>query len=61
MNNQTQVTLAENDSANKVVLYMAIEMGEKSWKLLFGTCERKRNGQMRQLPSGERVVTQHFG
>jgi transposase len=47
MSSQTQATLAEKDSAGGEVLYMAIEMGEKSWKLLFSSGEVKRNGQLR--------------
>lgn len=42
-----QATLQEQDSAKSPVLYMAIEMGEKSWKLLFSSGEPKRNGQLR--------------
>ena len=42
-----QTTLQEQDSAKSPVLYMAIEMGEKNWKLLFSTGEPKRNGQLR--------------
>lgn len=42
-----QTTLQEQDSAESPVLYMAIEMGEKNWKLLFSSGEPKRNGQLR--------------
>jgi transposase len=42
-----QATLQEQDSAKSPVLYMAIEMGEKNWKLLFSSGEPKRNGQLR--------------
>ena len=42
-----QTTLQEQDSAKSPVLYMAIEMGERNWKLLFSSGEAKRNGQLR--------------
>ena len=42
-----QATLQEQDTAQSGVLYMAIEMGEKNWKLLFSSGEPKRNGQLR--------------
>ncbi len=42
-----QTTLQEQDSAKSPVLYMAIEMGEKNWKLLYSSGEPKRNGQLR--------------
>ena len=35
-----QTTLPEQDSAKSPVLYMAIEMGERNWKLLLGGCRR---------------------
>ena len=47
MSNQPQAALAVKDSANDAALYMAIEMGEKSWKLLFSNGELKHNGQLR--------------
>jgi len=47
MSTETQVTLQEQDSAASDVLYMAIEMGEKSWKLLLSSGEVKANGQLR--------------
>ena len=47
MSTQTQATLQGKDSAEAEVLYMAIEMGEKSWKLLFSSGEVKANGQLR--------------
>lgn len=47
MSTQTQATLQGKDSAEATVLYMAIEMGEKSWKLLFSSGEVKPNGQVR--------------
>ncbi len=47
MSNQTQATLQEKDTLSEGMLYMAIEMGEKSWKLLFSSGEVKRNGQLR--------------
>ena len=42
-----QATLRDQVNANDPALYMAIEMGEKNWKLLFSTGEPKRNGQLR--------------
>ena len=47
MNHQPQTTLTVEDNANPGVLYMAIEMGEKNWKLLFSDGKPKRNGQLR--------------
>ncbi len=47
MSTQTQATLQRKDNAEAEVLYMAIEMGEKSWKLLFSNGEVKPNGQLR--------------
>ena len=47
MSNQPQAALPVKDSANDGALYMAIEMGEKSWKLLFSNGELKHNGQLR--------------
>ena len=42
-----QMTLPVEDTAKGPVLYMAIKMGKKKWKLLFSTGEPKRNGQLR--------------
>jgi transposase len=47
MSTPTQATLHEKDSAAIDVLYMAIEMGEKSWKLLLSSGGVKTNGQLR--------------
>lgn len=47
MSNQTQVTQLVKDNAKDGVLYMAIEMGEKSWTLLFSDGKPKANGQLR--------------
>ena len=47
MSSQPQATLQVKDTATGEVLYMAMEMGEKSWKLLFSNGEVKRNGQLR--------------
>lgn len=47
MRAQTQTTLQGKDSTAAPTLYLAIEMGEKSWKLLFSTGEVKANGQLR--------------
>ncbi len=47
MSTETQATLPVKDTPNEGVLYMAIEMGEKSWKLLFSSGEVKGNGQLR--------------
>jgi len=47
MNMRTQTTLPGNDSAEGEVLYMAIEMAEKGWKLLLSSGEVKANGQLR--------------
>ena len=44
---RTQTTLPGNDSAEGEVLYMAIEMAEKGWKLLLSSGEVKANGQLR--------------
>jgi len=52
MSNQTQATLQEKGTLNEGVLYMAIEMGEKSWKLLFSSGEVKSNGQLRVYQKG---------
>jgi hypothetical protein len=52
MSNQTQATLQEKGTLNEGVLYMAIEMGEKSWKLLFSSGEMKSNGQLRVYQKG---------
>jgi hypothetical protein len=42
-----QTSLPGNDSAEAEVMYMAIEMAEKSWKLLLSSGEVKANGQLR--------------
>ena len=47
MNMRTQTTLPGNDRAEGEVLYMAIEMAEKGWKLLLSSGEVKANGQLR--------------
>lgn len=47
MRPETQVTLPEDDTATEARLYMAIEMAEKSWKLVFSDGVVKRNGQLR--------------
>ncbi|MGH8547083.1 MAG: hypothetical protein ACRERU_00460 [Methylococcales bacterium] len=47
MNEQTQATLSEPSNMREVVLYRAIEMGEKSWKLGFTTDEPKAKGQLK--------------
>jgi transposase len=47
MRTRTQTTLQGKDSTAAPTLYLAIEMGEKSWKLLFSTGEVKANGQLR--------------
>ncbi len=47
MTNQTQATLGGKDSLNGEVLYMAIEMGEAKWKLMFSDGSVKPNGQIR--------------
>ena len=52
MSNQSQAALPVKDSANDGALYMAIEMGEKSWKLLFSNGELKHNGQLRVYQRG---------
>lgn len=44
---ETQATLPVKDTPNEGVLYMAIEMGEKIWKLMFSSGQLKRNGQLR--------------
>ncbi len=44
---ETQATVQVKDTPKEGVLYMAMEMGEKSWKLLFSGGELKRNGQLR--------------
>ena len=44
---ETQATLPVKDTSKEGVLYMAMEMGEKSWKLLFSAGELKGNGQLR--------------
>ncbi len=44
---ETQATVQVKDTPKEGVLYMAMEMGEKSWKLLFSSGEVKRNGQLR--------------
>ena len=44
---ETQATVQVKDTPKEGVLYMAMEMGEKSWKLLFSSGEFKRNGQLR--------------
>jgi transposase len=43
---RTQTSLPGNDSAEGEVLYMAIEMAEKSWKLLLSSGEVKANGPL---------------
>jgi hypothetical protein len=52
MSHQTQAALSVKDSANDGVLHMAIEMGEKNWKLLFSDGEFKRNGQLKVYQQG---------
>lgn len=47
MNHQPQVTQVVEDNASTGVLYMAIEMGEKSWTLLLSDGKPKPNGQLR--------------
>lgn len=47
MNEATQATLEQQVSTEGEVLYMAIEMGEKKWKLGFSTGEPKANGQIK--------------
>ena len=42
-----QTTLPVQDSVKSPVVYMAIEMGEVNWKLLFSSGEPKPNGQLR--------------
>ncbi len=44
---ETQATVQVQDTPKEGVLYMAMEMGEKSWKLLFSGGELKRNGQLK--------------
>ena len=52
MSNQPQAALRVKDSANDGTLYMAIEMGEKSWKVVFSDGELKANGQLRVYQRG---------
>ena len=52
MSHQTQATLPAKDSANNGVLHMAIEMGEKNWKLLFSDGKFKPNGQLKVYQKG---------
>ncbi len=40
-------TLPVQDNVKSPVLYMAMEMGEVNWKLLFSSGEAKPNGQLR--------------
>ncbi len=47
MKDQAQMTLQREDSAKGLVLYMAMELSEKKWKLLFSDGEFKPNGQLR--------------
>ncbi len=47
MSTETQATLQVKDTSKEGVLYMAMEMAEKSWKLLFSAGELKGNGQLR--------------
>ncbi|MCP4406968.1 MAG: hypothetical protein GY807_04265 [Gammaproteobacteria bacterium] len=47
MTNQTQATLGGKDTLNGGVLYMAIEMGEAKWKLMFSDGSVKPNGHIR--------------
>jgi len=47
MSPATQAPLPGNESAPAPVLYLAIEMAEKTWKLLFSSGEVKANGQLR--------------
>lgn len=47
MNQQTQATLEAQASTANGVLYMAIEMGEKAWKLGLTTGQPKDNGQLK--------------
>ena len=47
MSTETQATLPVKDTSKEGVLYMAMEMAEKSWKLLFSAGELKGNGQLR--------------
>lgn len=52
MSHQTRAALPAKDSANDGILHMAIEMGEKNWKLLFSDGEFKRNGQLKVYQQG---------
>ncbi len=47
MSNQSQTTLQREDNAKGSVLYMAMELSEKKWKLLFSDGDFKPNGQLR--------------
>ncbi|MCA1605965.1 MAG: hypothetical protein LC775_10945 [Acidobacteria bacterium] len=45
-----RVTLQSNDNAAEGVLYMAMELGDKRWKLVFS--DGVRSAAMRQLRRG---------
>ncbi|MGH8553583.1 MAG: hypothetical protein ACRERS_09840, partial [Methylococcales bacterium] len=47
MNKQTRAALEQQINTESGVLYMAIEMGEKKWKLGFSTGEPKSNDQIK--------------
>ena len=47
MKDQAQMTLHREDNATGLVLYMAMELSEKKWKLAFSDGSFKPNGQLR--------------
>jgi hypothetical protein len=47
MKDQAQMTLHGEDNATGLVLYMAMELSEKKWKLAFSDGVFKPNGQLR--------------